>query len=187
MGGGVNFFIKVIFLGNFFFLLRKFPNNLINFHAEMMEKIESWDRLKICDEGGAGAQAQILIRMILHHFNFNPYKMFTRLVLRCRAEARKRFAARRSDVLVKLELLDNKHVQVARKPHLHIKQSCQGLVTNTPTHQTNILGYCHKHTYLSNKQINTFRSRDKHTHTSNKQWCLGIVTSKPTYQTNKQT
>lgn len=34
-----------------------------------------------------------------------------RLVLRCRAEARKRFAARRSDVLVKLELLDNKHVQ----------------------------------------------------------------------------
>ena len=37
----------------------------------------------------------------------------TRLVLRCRAEARKKFAARRSDVLVKMELLDNKHVQVA--------------------------------------------------------------------------
>ena len=34
-----------------------------------------------------------------------------RLVLRCRSEARKRFAAKRSDVLVKLELLDNKHVQ----------------------------------------------------------------------------
>jgi len=34
-----------------------------------------------------------------------------RLVLRCRADARKRFAAMRSDVLVKLELLDNKHVQ----------------------------------------------------------------------------
>jgi len=34
-----------------------------------------------------------------------------RLVLRCRSEARKRFAAIRSDVLVKLELLDNKHVQ----------------------------------------------------------------------------
>jgi len=34
-----------------------------------------------------------------------------RLVLRCRAEARKKFAAIRSDVLVKLELLDNKHVQ----------------------------------------------------------------------------
>ena len=34
-----------------------------------------------------------------------------RLVLRCRAEARRRFAAMRSDVLVKLELLDNKHVQ----------------------------------------------------------------------------
>ena len=36
---------------------------------------------------------------------------FPRLVLRCRADARKRFAAMRSDVLVKLELLDNKHVQ----------------------------------------------------------------------------
>ena len=35
----------------------------------------------------------------------------SRLVLRCRADARKRFAAIRSDVLVKLELLDNKHVQ----------------------------------------------------------------------------
>ena len=34
-----------------------------------------------------------------------------RLVLRCRAVARARFAAARSDVLVKLELLDNKHVQ----------------------------------------------------------------------------
>ena len=36
---------------------------------------------------------------------------YPRLVLRCRSEARKRFAAIRSDVLVKLELLDNKHVQ----------------------------------------------------------------------------
>ncbi|XP_046611120.1 PRKCA-binding protein isoform X2 [Neodiprion virginianus] len=34
-----------------------------------------------------------------------------RLVLRCRQEARSRFAKLRSDVLVKLELLDNKHVQ----------------------------------------------------------------------------
>lgn len=34
-----------------------------------------------------------------------------RLVLRCRQEARARFAKLRSDVLVKLELLDNKHVQ----------------------------------------------------------------------------
>lgn len=33
-----------------------------------------------------------------------------RLILRCRQEARKRFAALRSDVLVKLELLDQKHV-----------------------------------------------------------------------------
>lgn len=35
----------------------------------------------------------------------------TRLVLRCRADAKKRFARLRSDVLTKLELLDNKHVQ----------------------------------------------------------------------------
>jgi len=34
-----------------------------------------------------------------------------RLVLRCRSDARRRFAKLRSDVLVKLELLDNKHVQ----------------------------------------------------------------------------
>ncbi|XP_063985177.1 PRKCA-binding protein isoform X3 [Diachasmimorpha longicaudata] len=34
-----------------------------------------------------------------------------RLVLRCRQEARSKFAKLRSDVLVKLELLDNKHVQ----------------------------------------------------------------------------
>lgn len=34
-----------------------------------------------------------------------------RLVLRCRQEARGKFAKLRSDVLVKLELLDNKHVQ----------------------------------------------------------------------------
>ncbi|KAH0956042.1 hypothetical protein HN011_010200 [Eciton burchellii] len=34
-----------------------------------------------------------------------------RLVLRCRQEARANFAKLRSDVLVKLELLDNKHVQ----------------------------------------------------------------------------
>lgn len=34
-----------------------------------------------------------------------------RLVLRCRQEARAKFAKLRSDVLVKLELLDSKHVQ----------------------------------------------------------------------------
>ena len=33
------------------------------------------------------------------------------MILRCRQEARARFARLRSDVLVKLELLDNKHVQ----------------------------------------------------------------------------
>merc|ERR1739838_806054 len=34
-----------------------------------------------------------------------------RLILRCRSDARKMFASIRSDVMVKLELLDNKHVQ----------------------------------------------------------------------------
>ena len=34
-----------------------------------------------------------------------------RLILRCRQEARKEFARLRADVLVKIELLDNKHVQ----------------------------------------------------------------------------
>lgn len=34
-----------------------------------------------------------------------------RLVLRCRQEARKQFAKMRADALVKIELLDNKHVQ----------------------------------------------------------------------------
>ncbi|CAL8108736.1 unnamed protein product [Calicophoron daubneyi] len=34
-----------------------------------------------------------------------------RLILRCRQEARSRFSKMRADVLVKLELLDNKHVQ----------------------------------------------------------------------------
>lgn len=32
-----------------------------------------------------------------------------RLILRCRQDARMRFAKMRSDVMVKLELLDNKH------------------------------------------------------------------------------
>nr|CAD7592196.1 unnamed protein product [Timema genevievae] len=36
---------------------------------------------------------------------------FGRLILRCRQDARARFARLRSDVLVKIELLDNKHVQ----------------------------------------------------------------------------
>lgn len=37
--------------------------------------------------------------------------MSYRLILRCRQVARARFAKLRSDVLVKMELLDNKHVQ----------------------------------------------------------------------------
>ena len=48
-----------------------------------------------------------------------PYRVETgnyeyRVVLRCRQLARDRFAALRSDVLVKLELLDNKRVQVGQ-------------------------------------------------------------------------
>ena len=39
------------------------------------------------------------------------FSFFCRLVLKCRSKARKQFAALRSDVLVKLELLDNKHFQ----------------------------------------------------------------------------
>lgn len=35
--------------------------------------------------------------------------IFSRLVLRCRQDARVRFAKMRSDVLVKIELLDQKH------------------------------------------------------------------------------
>ena len=38
--------------------------------------------------------------------------MRARLVLRCRQDARASFAKLRSDVLVKMELLDSKHVQV---------------------------------------------------------------------------
>jgi len=35
--------------------------------------------------------------------------LLARLILRCRQESRKAFARLRSDVLVKIELLDNKH------------------------------------------------------------------------------
>ncbi|XP_014284799.1 PRKCA-binding protein isoform X2 [Halyomorpha halys] len=45
-----------------------------------------------------------------------------RLILRCRQEARARFARLRSDVLVKLELLDNKHVQdIVQQLHRFVK------------------------------------------------------------------
>ena len=39
-----------------------------------------------------------------------------RLVLRCRQEARAKFAKMRSDVLVKIELLDNKHGGYTQPP-----------------------------------------------------------------------
>ena len=44
-----------------------------------------------------------------------------RLVLRCRQEARTRFAKMRSDVLVKMELLDQKHGE--------IQEMCEQLVS----------------------------------------------------------
>ena len=52
------------------------------------------------------------------HFTFHHHLFYCRLVLRCRADARLRFAKLRSDVMVKLELLDNKHVQVTTRPLL---------------------------------------------------------------------
>lgn len=39
------------------------------------------------------------------------FDLICRLILRCRQVARERFAKLRADVLVKMELLDNKHVQ----------------------------------------------------------------------------
>ena len=51
--------------------------------------------------------------MIFLKVVFNPKLTYItslpRLVLRCRQEARTRFAKMRSDVLVKMELLDQKH------------------------------------------------------------------------------
>ena len=49
---------------------------------------------------------------VVAFINFNhPINFVYRLILRCRQDARARFARLRSDVLVKMELLDNKHVQ----------------------------------------------------------------------------
>ena len=41
----------------------------------------------------------------------SPFSTNSSLMLRCRSDARTRFAALRQDVLVKMELLDQKHVQ----------------------------------------------------------------------------
>ncbi|KAK4022539.1 hypothetical protein OUZ56_008001 [Daphnia magna] len=56
-----------------------------------------------------------------------------RLVLRCRQDARARFAALRSDVQVKIELLDNKHVQ-------DVVQQLQRLLS----HLTTFYDQCHQ-------------------------------------------
>ncbi|XP_067935752.1 PRKCA-binding protein-like [Watersipora subatra] len=50
-----------------------------------------------------------MVREPLYRVETGNYEY--RLVLRCRQEARKQFARLRADVLVKIELLDNKHVQ----------------------------------------------------------------------------
>ena len=66
-----------------------------------------------CRSHSTGLRLAIMNTGKIIDFYFWSYyfHIFFRLVLRCRADARKRFAAMRSDVLVKLELLDNKHVQ----------------------------------------------------------------------------
>lgn len=54
---------------------------------------------------GGGGEACVNLNFI------NELYFLIRLILRCRQDARNRFAQLRSDVLVKLELLDNKHIQ----------------------------------------------------------------------------
>ncbi|CAG5103041.1 Similar to Pick1: PRKCA-binding protein (Rattus norvegicus) [Cotesia congregata] len=54
-------------------------------------------------------QSYIALQEPLYRVETGNYEY--RLVLRCRQDARLKFAKQRSDVLVKLELLDNKHVQ----------------------------------------------------------------------------
>ena len=52
----------------------------------------------------------VLVTNNLDKFDNVPF--IFRLILRCRQDARARFAKMRSDVLVKLELLDQKHGKV---------------------------------------------------------------------------
>lgn len=56
-------------------------------------------------------QVQLCINsyFMLNYFLKGSPCIFSRLVLRCRQDARVRFAKMRSDVLVKIELLDQKH------------------------------------------------------------------------------
>ncbi|XP_065201394.1 PRKCA-binding protein isoform X2 [Planococcus citri] len=56
------------------------------------------------EELGYASLQEILYRVDTGNYEY-------RLILRCRQDARNRFAHLRSDVLVKLELLDNKHIQ----------------------------------------------------------------------------
>jgi len=63
----------------------------------------------VCDCQVGLIKAIIIIIIIITFLICCVVGMCCRLVLRCRQDARSRFAKMRSDVLVKLELLDNKH------------------------------------------------------------------------------
>ncbi|KAF6780019.1 hypothetical protein AHF37_01117 [Paragonimus kellicotti] len=78
------------------------------FSIEMLKKIKPSYCLKVKEmddeEYGFAMVHEPLYRVETGNYEY-------RLILRCRQDARTRFAKMRSDVLVKLELLDNKHVQ----------------------------------------------------------------------------
>ena len=57
------------------------------------------------------------------------FALNTRLVLRCRQDARATFAQLRSDVMVKLELLDSKHVE-------HLTEQLSRLITGLASYHS---------------------------------------------------
>lgn len=63
------------------------------------------------------------------HANPLFVEFFFRLILRCRQEARTAFAKLRSDVMVKLELLDSKHAQ-------HLTDQLRRLITGLAAYHT---------------------------------------------------
>lgn len=66
----------------------------------MCVEVKEWDD----EEYSYAALQEPLYRVETGNYQY-------RLILRCRQDARARFAKLRSDVSVKLEMLDNKHVQ----------------------------------------------------------------------------
>ncbi|KER25374.1 hypothetical protein T265_07174 [Opisthorchis viverrini] len=78
------------------------------FSIEMLKKIKPSYCLKV-KEMDDEEYSFALVHEPLYRVETGNYEY--RLILRCRQDARTRFAKMRSDVLVKLELLDNKHVQ----------------------------------------------------------------------------